>query len=93
MKNLDLEKSRTNIKKRVHYAQGHLNAVNKMIEKDANCLDIINQSHAVIEALKKINQLILEGHLGVCAWNAVHSKDATKREKAISELISLYRKN
>jgi len=53
-------------------------------------MDIINQNHAVIEALKKINNLILEGHLGECAWDAVHSKNTAKRKKAIEELVALY---
>lgn len=79
--------------KRLHYAQGHLAAVSKMIEQDAYCMDIINQNHAVIEALRKINRLILSGHLGVCAWDAVHSKNTAKRKKAIGELVELYSKN
>ncbi len=77
---------------RLHYAEGHLKAISKMVESDSYCLDIINQNHAVIEALKKVNQMILDGHLGVCAWDAVHSKDSNKRKKAVAELVSLYSK-
>ncbi len=76
----------------MHYAQGHLKAVEKMINQGAYCLDIINQNHAVIEALKKINQMILEGHLGICAWDAVNSKNTNKRKAAVSELLKLYSK-
>ncbi len=57
-----------------------------------SCMDIINQSHAVIEALKKVNQLILEGYLGECAWDAMKAKDVAKRKKAIMELVGLYSK-
>lgn len=77
----------------MHMAEGHVRAVAGMIEKDAYCMDIVNQNHAVIEALKKINQLVLEGYLGECAWDAMSSKDAAKRKKAISELVKLYSKN
>ena len=86
------EKHKKDVLKRIHYAEGHLRAVAKMIESNAYCLDIINQNHAVIEALKKINRLILEGHLGVCAWDAVNSKNSAKRKKAIAELVQLYQK-
>jgi DNA-binding FrmR family transcriptional regulator len=55
-------------------------------------MDIINQNHAVIEALRKINNLILEGYLGECAFDAVNSKDLAKRKKAVAELINLYSK-
>ena len=86
------EQNKQNVIKRIHYAEGHLKAVSKMIEQDAYCLDIINQNHAVIEALRKVNQMILEGHLGVCAYDAVNSKDTRKRQKAIEELVKLYSK-
>jgi DNA-binding FrmR family transcriptional regulator len=81
-----------NVVNRVKYAEGHLKAVLKMIETDAYCMDIINQNHAVIEALKKINHMILEGYLGECAWDAVNSKNFAKRKKAINELVTLYSK-
>lgn len=81
-----------NIIKRLHYAEGHLKAVCKMVEQDSYCMDIINQNHGVIEALRKINQLILQGYLGECAWDAVNSKDAARRKKAIGEIVQLYSK-
>ena len=89
---MNKECNKRDIIKRLHYAQGHLQAVCRMIEKDAYCLDIINQNHAVIEALKKVNTLILDGHLGVCAWDAINSKNSAKRKQAIAELVSLYQK-
>lgn len=92
MNKLDINNNKKDIVRRMNYAQGHLKAVCKMVEEDAYCLDIINQNHAVIEALKKVNTLILEGHLGVCAWDAVNSKNSAKRKKAIEELVKLYSK-
>jgi len=44
----------------------------------------------VIEAMKKVNGLILEGYLGECAFDAVNSKDAAKRKTAVMELVKLY---
>ena len=90
--NPELKKNKSDLVKRMRYAEGHLKAVTKMLEEDAYCMDIINQNHAVVEALKKVNRLILEGYLGECAWDAMHSKDAAKRKKAISVLVTLYSK-
>lgn len=86
------QKHTQDIINRLHYAEGHVRAIAKMVEQDAYCMDIINQNHAVIEALKKINTLILEGYLGECAFDAVQSKDAAKRKKAVMELVNLYSK-
>lgn len=90
MKSPEIHKN--NVIKRLRYAEGHLKAVLKMVDGDAYCMDIINQNHAVIEALKRINEMILEGYLGECAWDAVNSKNFARRKKAIRELVSLYSK-
>jgi DNA-binding FrmR family transcriptional regulator len=90
---MSLNKSKQDIVKRLKYAQGHIGAVARMVGENAYCLDIVNQNHAVIEALKKINQLILEGYLGECAWDAVNNKNSGKRKKAIQELVKLYAKS
>lgn len=86
------EDNKQDILKRFRYAEGHVRGISKMVAEDAYCMDIINQNHAVIEALKKINTLILEGYLGECAYDAVNSKNLAKRKKAISELVNLYTK-
>lgn len=87
-----LDKAKKDLIKRMHMAEGHLRAVATMIEGDAYCMDIVNQNHAVIEALKRVNNLVLEGYLGECAWDAMTAKDAAKRKAAIAELVKLYSK-
>ena len=86
------DNNKQDIIKRLHYASGHVKAIAGMVEKDVYCMDIINQNHAVIEALRKVNSLILEGYLGECAFDAVNSKSASKRKKAVAELVNLYSK-
>ena len=86
------DKNKQDIVKRLHYASGHVRAVAGMVEKDVYCMDIINQNYAVIEALRKVNALILEGYLGECAFDAVNSKSPSKRKKAVAELVNLYSK-
>ena len=86
------EKNKKDLVKRLRYVEGHVRAVANMVEKDAYCMDIINQSHAVIEAMKKVNALVLEGYLGECALDAVNSKSAAKRKAAVTELVKLYSK-
>ena len=42
---------------------GQLNAVEKMIDKDVPCEDVLIQINAAKSALHKIGQIVLEGHL------------------------------
>jgi CsoR family transcriptional regulator, copper-sensing transcriptional repressor len=84
-------KNKADLVKRLRYIEGHVRAVATMVENDAYCMDIINQSHAVIEAMKKVNSLVLEGYLGECVLDA-NSSNPTKRKEAVKELIKIYSK-
>lgn len=86
-------KNKQDLLKRLRYIEGHVRAVAGMVENDAYCMDIVNQSHAVIEAMKKVNSLILEGYLGECALDAVGSNNAAKRKAAVAELVKIYTKS
>lgn len=89
--NQSAEQHKKNLAKRLRYVEGHVRAIGVMVEKDAYCMDIINQSHAVIEAMKKVNELILEGYLGECVLDA-SSSNANKRKTAVKELMKIYSK-
>lgn len=85
------EKNKQDLVKRLRYVEGHVRAVAKMVEDGAYCMDIINQGHAVIEAMKKVNTLVLEGYMGECAIDA-NSTSPAKRKAAIAELVKIYTK-
>lgn len=75
---------------RVKRAKGHLEKVQEMIEEGAYCPDIIHQNRAVTAALKKVDEVILHGHLHSCVLKDVHGKNS---EKMVSEIIDLFKKN
>jgi DNA-binding FrmR family transcriptional regulator len=87
---------RKSIKKKVlnrmNYLIGHLEGVKKMIENDKYCIDIILQNEAVISALKKVNEMILENHLHTCVTEAIKNKSEKERKKKIKELLDLFKK-
>lgn len=78
--------------KRLKIAQGHLETVKKMLEKGAYCPDVIHQSQAVQAALKKVDEIILHGHLHSCVLEDIHGPRA-KNEKLVGEIVELFRKN
>jgi DNA-binding FrmR family transcriptional regulator len=63
-----------------------------MIENDKYCIDIILQNEAVISALKKVNEMILENHLHTCVTEAIKNKSEKERKKKIKELLVLFKK-
>ncbi|OGM22927.1 hypothetical protein A2691_03925 [Candidatus Woesebacteria bacterium RIFCSPHIGHO2_01_FULL_39_23] len=77
---------------RLARAEGHLRKVKEMVEEGAYCPDVIHQSRAVQAALKKVDELVLHGHLHSCVFEDIHGTKSNK-EKLIGEIIDLFGKN
>ena len=57
---------------------GQLNAVEKMIDQDIPCEEILIQLNAAKSALHKVGQIILEGHLKHCVRDGIEHGDPDK---------------
>jgi len=75
----------------MNYLSGHLEGIKKMLRDDEYCIDIIKQNEAVIAAIKKINQMILENHLNTCVTEAIKGKSEKERKKKIKELLEIFK--
>jgi DNA-binding FrmR family transcriptional regulator len=75
---------------RLRSIEGHVRGVQRMVDEDAYCIDIINQNLAVQRALAKVNRLILERHLHTCATAAIQGDDPSERERVIAEIMSVF---
>lgn len=75
--------------RRLKIIEGHLKKVIQMIEEDKYCIDVLQQSLAVQNALKKADSLILDQHLHQCVSKAF-KKGKGKKEKSIKELLKVY---
>jgi DNA-binding FrmR family transcriptional regulator len=76
--------------RRLQIVEGHVRAVQRMVEDDAYCIDVIRQISAVQSALQKVSQVVLEEHLHHCVTEAIHGNDATKREKVMAEIAEMF---
>lgn len=71
---------------RIRIARGHLDTVLRMVEEEKYCIDIINQSRAVQNALKEIDYLLLENHLQTCVVDLVNMG---KAKQSVEEIMTL----
>ncbi len=82
------------IKKRAsHRAKiidGQFKGLQKQIDNETYCVDILTQSLAIQRALASLNKLILENHLRTCAHDKLNSPKESIREEALQELLNLY---
>ena len=67
-----------NLHNRLKRVDGQIKAIDRMIEQDIPCEDIIIQINAAKTALHKIGQVVLEGHLNHCVKDGIELGDAEK---------------
>lgn len=67
-----------NLHRRMKKIMGQLNAIDKMIDEDVPCEDILIQINAAKSALHKVGQVVLEGHLNHCVRDGIEHGDADK---------------
>lgn len=73
--------------------EGQLKGLQKMINEDAYCMDILTQSLAIQKSLASLNKLVLENHIATHIQAMMASGDEKQREKALAELSQLYELN
>jgi len=83
---------RKNIKKilirRLKILEGQIRGLQKMVEKEEYCIDILQQSSAAKQALSGIEDLILENHLST---HVVEQIKAGKASTAAKEILMIYK--
>lgn len=67
-----------NLHNRLKRVDGQIKAIDRMIEQDIPCEDIIIQINAAKTALHKIGQVVLEVHLNHCVKDGIEHGDAEK---------------
>jgi len=80
----------TNTIKRLKTIEGHIRGIQRMLEEDTYCIDVINQIHAVQSALNKVNKQILDQHLNSCVITAIRGEDPQERERILKEITEVY---
>ena len=67
-----------NLHRRLKKIIGQLNAIDRMVDEDVPCEDILAQINAAKSALHKAGQVVLEGHLQHCVRDGIEHGDAEK---------------
>ena len=71
-----------NLHRRLRKVIGQLNAIDRMVDEDVPCEEMLMQINAAKSALHKVGQVVLEGHLNHCVRDGIEHGDA---DKTISE--------
>ncbi|MDD5091755.1 MAG: metal-sensitive transcriptional regulator [Candidatus Wallbacteria bacterium] len=72
--------------------EGQVRGIQKMIEKDEYCVDILTQIQAVRGALVRVEELVLERHLQICVKEAMLCVSDAEREEKIHEVLEIVKR-
>jgi CsoR family transcriptional regulator, copper-sensing transcriptional repressor len=82
------DKNRDKIVHRLKLIEGQIRGLQRMIEKDAYCIDVITQTSAVKQGLSNVEDLLLENHLSGCI---LHQIKMGEEKKAKNEILKVYK--
>jgi CsoR family transcriptional regulator, copper-sensing transcriptional repressor len=73
--------------KRLHRIEGQVRGIERMVENDRYCIDILTQISAVNTALESLAFKILDEHVRHCVAGALTSGDEREAQEKTEELL------
>ena len=75
------------ITKRLHRIEGQVRGIERMVEDDRYCIDVLTQISAVSTALESLALKILDDHVSHCVAGAIASGDPDAAAEKTRELL------
>lgn len=79
--------------KRLRRIEGQVRGLQKMVDEERYCADVLVQIASVQEALRGVGRILLQNHLTHCTSDAIRSGDPAEAERVIEELVLLWGKH
>ena len=73
--------------KRLHRIEGQVRGIEKMVDDDRYCIEILTQIGAVRTALETVGLKLLEDHVNHCVVNAIAAGDVKTINEKTAELV------
>ena len=73
--------------RRLHRIEGQVRGIERMIEEDRYCIDVLTQISAVSTALDSVAFRILDDHVNHCVAGALASGDPAAAQEKSKELL------
>ena len=74
---------------RLRRIEGQVRGLQKMVEEERYCADVLMQVSSVQEAIRGVSRALLHNHLRHCASEAIRSEDPARAEAMYEELLDL----
>jgi DNA-binding FrmR family transcriptional regulator len=77
--------------KRLARIEGQVRGLERMIEEDAYCIDVLTQLSSVTKALQGVGLGLLDEHMRHCVLNAAADSDEAGSEKIDEAMVAVER--
>lgn len=81
--------TKNNLKSRLNRIEGQVKAINRMIDEDVYCDDVLTQIRATRSALNSVATKLLDHHMKSCIMEKI---DNGENEAAMEELLVTFQK-
>lgn len=89
---VDAELKQSNLR-RLSRIEGQLRGIQRMVEEDRYCVDILTQVTSAQEALRAVARSLMRNHLAHCATHAINTGSEEEKEAMYDELLDMIYKN
>jgi DNA-binding FrmR family transcriptional regulator len=89
---VDAEVKERNLK-RLRRIEGQIRGLQRMVEEERYCADILTQISSVHEALRSVGRELVRNHLKHCATDAIRAGDPAQSESMYDELVDMMYKH
>ena len=69
--------------------EGQIRGVQKMIDQERYCIDILTQLHSIVGAILRVEDKVLKRHLEGCVTKGLKGKSDSEKQKNIDEVIKV----
>jgi len=84
------DEARKKVLARLRKIGGQVAGIERMVEEDRYCVDILHQVAAVEGALDRVGHLLLAGHVETCVASALASGRPKERKQKLDELMDVF---
>ncbi len=81
-------KDKEKIQNRLKRIEGQVRGVQRMVDEEAYCIDILTQIGSLVSASEKVALILLKDHTQHCVRRAIESGDREKADEKVEELTA-----
>jgi DNA-binding FrmR family transcriptional regulator len=84
------EEGRKKVLSRLKKVAGQVAGIQRMVEEERYCVDVLHQIAAVEAALDRVGHLMLASHVETCVTSAIESGRPKDRREKLDELMDVF---